>query len=490
MLFFLFVFLLNILAGIFLVNWLDLVNITQFFLLIFINFGLAYSLTELVLSLCLRKLDLPKIPTLVNVPAVALLYLTYNDVMPEVISTLKRQTYSNYKIFILDDSTAKDKKTILDKSGYEVIRRESRTGFKAGALNNWLSLYGDNYDYFVILDSDSLLPKYFVEEMVKYAEHPKNSTVGIFQSKTEIWNPRSKFAVNTVVGVPIWMHKLERLANDCDMLLPWGHNSLFRTGVIKKLGGFETGFVSEDFATDLKIISNGYGCKLVDLVSYEGTPQTIRSFTKRTIRWSSGALQLLRQKPDYIKSIPFSTGLYLFWTAYFYLIWLLYIPGMFISVWGHQSNIDDVIAIFSNSSLFRGTGLVQVTLILLYIVYFLVFNFAIALKTETARNFIKSIPLNAATSFYIMIPLVTAQLKVIFGKKPHFDVTEKSYLKISLFSIFKDMKFNLLFTGLLLLGTITNPAALVFNWFWFLLFIGSPFIIYFSQSPISQKKQE
>jgi len=481
-LFFTLLFALNIFVGVFLVNWLDPISIIQFFIMEFVNIGIAYSLAELILSLLLRKKDLPKLEKLADTPAVALLYTTYNDAMPEVLSTLKEQTYKNCTVFVLDDSTDKHKKKLLDDSGYRVLRREHRTGFKAGALNNWLSLFGDGYDYFVVLDSDSILPKDFSEEMLKYAEHPENQQVAIFQSKTEIWNVKYEFAKTAAMTAPIWMYKMERLANDCDVLLPWGHNNLFRTKILKEVGGFEADFVSEDFATDLKIISKGYRCRLVDLVSYEGTPETIQSFTKRTIRWSSGALQLLRYGRDYTRNIPFSTGLYLFWTAYFYLIWAAYIPGMFLAVWGHQSSLNDVFMFVSSGGLLSGMGLIQLALISFYIAYFLFLNLPIALRMGIAKDFMKNIPLNAATSFYIMLPLVKAQLKTVFEKKQTFEVTKKGYSKASLFEILREMKFNLLFAVLLIIGAIRNPLAFLFNWFWFLLYFASPLVIYNSQA--------
>lgn len=477
-LFFALLFALNIAVGVFLVNWLDPISVMQFFIMEFVNIGVAYSLAELTLSLLLRKKDLPKLRKLAHKPTVALLYTTYNDAMPEVLSTLKEQTYRNCTAFILDDSTDKHKKKLLNDCGYKLVRRGHRAGFKAGALNNWLSLFGNEYDYFVVLDSDSILPKNFVKEMVKYAEHSENRQVAIFQSKTEIWNVDRKLAKTSAMTAPIWMYKMERLANDCDMLLPWGHNNFFRTKALKEVGGFDTDFVSEDFATDLKIIGKGYKCRLVDIVSYEGTPQTIRSFTKRTIRWSSGALQLLRHGRDYTRGIPFSTGLYLFWTAYFYLIWAAYLPAMFLAVWGHQSSLNDILTFLSGEQLLSAVGLIRLALISFYITYFLFLNFPIAFKLRMAKDFVKNIPLNAAMSFYMMLPLVRAQLNIVLGKKPVFEVTEKGYSKVSLFEILKEMRLNLLFASLLIIGAIRNPLALLFNWFWFLLFLASPLIIY------------
>jgi len=136
------------------------------------NIGVAYGLSELILSLRLAKRDPPKLERLECMPKVALLYATYNDVMPEILDALHNQSYSNCDIFVLDDSTDKRCGLIVDACGFPVIRRSSRSGFKAGALNNWLSLYGRVYDCFIILDADSLIGQDFIEEMLRYAEHP------------------------------------------------------------------------------------------------------------------------------------------------------------------------------------------------------------------------------------------------------------------------------------------------------------------------------
>jgi cellulose synthase (UDP-forming) len=103
-----------------------------------------------------RKVDLPKLGKLAVYPPVALLYVTYNDVLPKAVNTLERQSYLNYDIFILDDSTDEICKRFLDTIGYKIIRRDNRKGYKAGALNNWLNLYGNIYKYFIISDADSI----------------------------------------------------------------------------------------------------------------------------------------------------------------------------------------------------------------------------------------------------------------------------------------------------------------------------------------------
>ena len=48
-----------------------------------------------------------------------------------------------------------------------MVRRESRAGFKAGNLNNYLKGRTD-YDYFVVLDSDEVIPPSFLRRAYAY----------------------------------------------------------------------------------------------------------------------------------------------------------------------------------------------------------------------------------------------------------------------------------------------------------------------------------
>ncbi len=156
LLLFLTIFIILSLANICSVNDYNLTDIINIIIIIIINIGISYSITEVILSFLGRKVDLPKLGKLAVYPPVALLYVTYNDVLPKAVNTLERQSYLNYDIFILDDSTDEICKRFLDTIGYKIIRRDNRKGYKAGALNNWLNLYGNIYKYFIISDADSI----------------------------------------------------------------------------------------------------------------------------------------------------------------------------------------------------------------------------------------------------------------------------------------------------------------------------------------------
>jgi cellulose synthase/poly-beta-1,6-N-acetylglucosamine synthase-like glycosyltransferase len=247
----------NILVGIFMVNFYDPLAIVALIVLELVNMIIAYRLSEFFLSLFVHDHDLPKIETLTEFPPVALLYVTYNDAISEIIAKLHSQTYPDYCIFILDDSTDPKSRAIVDNFPYTILRREHRTGFKAGAINNWLDLYGSQYKYFVIFDSDSIVGEDFIENLIKYGEHPLNNKIAVFQTKWRIWNTHNFFPRIIASLYPLWFYSFEKLANQYETPLIMGHNNLIRTDAVLKVDGFDEDYVCEDLAISLKLMENG-----------------------------------------------------------------------------------------------------------------------------------------------------------------------------------------------------------------------------------------
>lgn len=479
-LFFTIVILLDILVGIYMVNWNNPVNILQFIILQFVNFGIAYGVTELIMIVALKEKYPHRLKKLEGFPPLALLYLTYNDVMPHLLAGLKNQTYRNYDVFVLDDSTDEKCKGTVDSSGYRVIRRKERKGFKAGAINNWLWKYGNKYKYFIVLDSDSLIKNDFVENMVKYAEHPKNRKIGIFQSLIEIWNKDMKFSETLGNITPLWNYGIGKLANNFDTNLTWGHNCLYRTDVMMMIKGFDTKFVAEDFATSIKVIERGYKCRIVNETSYESMPQTPRDYTKRMIRWCKGITEIMKSAE--VENIPLTTKLYMSMSMYSYMIWFFYIPGMLIATLGYESNLShtaDMIAFIVTGRFFYTPLLPSFLIIFFYIAYFMFLKLPIALKLGIGvKNYFKSLILLTSLGFYMLFPIIKAQILTVIGKKSTFEVTPKIGHRVKFSDILNEMKYSIILIVFLIIGIIRNPISLVFNFFWVVPFVASPIILY------------
>ncbi|MGC9176713.1 MAG: glycosyltransferase [Thermoplasmata archaeon] len=88
------------------------------------------------------------------------LVVSYNEDPETVQNTLlsvKNETGKMGDVYLLDDSKHKkveQNKKFCDENNIKYIHRENRRGYKAGALNDFLMIYGDNYDLISVFDLD------------------------------------------------------------------------------------------------------------------------------------------------------------------------------------------------------------------------------------------------------------------------------------------------------------------------------------------------
>ena len=147
-------------------------------ILILIVFWLG-SVKDLLFSVCyvIKRKEFDQIYQKVRChttneqPAFVLLYCTYNDFNPTALLKSMEQDYPNVRTVILDDSTKEPFQKEIDEFALahhvSVVRRGDRVGFKAGNLNHYLAGRED-YDYFVVLDSDEVLPAHYISSVLKY----------------------------------------------------------------------------------------------------------------------------------------------------------------------------------------------------------------------------------------------------------------------------------------------------------------------------------
>src|SRR3989449_7567634 len=248
------------------VNCFHGVPLAQFALMVVFLFSFAFVFSKRLLSLVLPPFRLPALDRLERQPKVALLYTTMNDVVPDCLRAVRQDVPVD--VFVLDDSSDPAKRALVDRVAGEVkatvLRRQTRKGFKAGAINAWLRVHGTEYEYFVLLDADSLLPADWVRHALRYAEHPDNADLAIFQGMINIWNTDVKFAGALAPAHVLSHDEWERkLAGYLGSIVCYGHNVLIRTRPVLELGGVTGGDVSQGFRTAVGLASQGPRSALV-----------------------------------------------------------------------------------------------------------------------------------------------------------------------------------------------------------------------------------
>ncbi|MBN2143711.1 MAG: glycosyltransferase [Candidatus Aureabacteria bacterium] len=299
-------------------NWYSLLGILLFVL--FFNLFFFYEVYN-ILAIIFSRFSKNNIPPPLHInpfsineknsylPPIALLYLTRNDFNQEACLSCLNQDYPDYKVFILDDSSpgAGHKKIDafisdvipsrmpdFNRNKIQVIRRENKTGFKAGNMNNALRLIHDDFKYFAVSDSDGILPVNFLSSLLPYFQ--ADESIGFVQACCSASEKNtSVFASDMALQISIHWKYFMPYRNSSGFVMFYGHSALIKMEVWEKINGLPE-VVSEDLAFSARIREIGYqGILAANVWTGEDIPQDYPAFRKRHEKWVRGTAEFFRK---------------------------------------------------------------------------------------------------------------------------------------------------------------------------------------------------
>jgi cellulose synthase/poly-beta-1,6-N-acetylglucosamine synthase-like glycosyltransferase len=242
-----------------------------------------------------RPVDVPKREPGTADPRVVLLYCTCDDFSGESLLRSMAQRYDNYDVVILDDSNKPESLAEVDefaaRYGVEVVRRADRAGFKAGNLNNYLRTA--EYDYFVILDSDEIIPSDYIARSLDYFAHHGNA--GIVQANHSATRNRNDFMRTFAIGVDSHWIAYQSVKNRHGFLSLLGHGAMVSRECYQAAGGFPS-VVAEDLCFSIAARDAGYYTVFApDIRCEEEFPVSYHAFKKRHSKWTQGNMEFIKR---------------------------------------------------------------------------------------------------------------------------------------------------------------------------------------------------
>lgn len=220
-----------------------------------------------------------------------------------------------YDVFVLSDT---DEDEFIDAEAdafenYRAVlgpnavyrRRELNTGFKAGNIRDFLRRWGGGYEFFLPLDSDSLMAGSDVMRFTRVMQaYPR---LGILQSLVVGTPATSAFTRMFQFGMRHGMRSFTMGAawwhGDCGPY--WGHNALVRVAPFRSKcalptlpgdGPLSGHILSHDQVEAALMRRAGYEVRVLPTEggSWEDNPPTLFDFTRRDLRWCQGNMQYWR----------------------------------------------------------------------------------------------------------------------------------------------------------------------------------------------------
>ncbi len=230
-------------------------------------------------------------------PSVSIAVPAYNEGkhIYSTLESLKNLAYpkSKKEIIVIDDgstdNTYKEIEKFVNKNPKEniVIIRNKRNIGKAKSLNKALKIAKG--EFFVVMDADTVINKNALLSMLSLYHGYKNNKIGGIISHIKVKKSKSlieKFQRFEYIYAQFMRNLMSRINV---LYITPGAFSLYKTKLIKQLGGFCENTLTEDFEMALRLKYHDYEILFdSDAISYTHIPSNLKSYINQRLRWNLG----------------------------------------------------------------------------------------------------------------------------------------------------------------------------------------------------------
>jgi len=231
---------------------------------------------------------------------------------------------SRHTVQVLDDSTDRTSEYINQAVSYwkergidvAVIHRDERTGFKAGALQNGLTLC--DAEFVAIFDADFIPQTDFLKKAIPFfLDRPE---LGLVQGRWAHINPTASLLTRgQALGIDghFMVEQAARSWNGLFMNFN-GTAGVFRRRAIEQAGGWHHDTLTEDMDLSYRMQLAGYEAEYVpDIAVPAEIPEDINAFKNQQFRWAKGSIQTAKKILPLLKLQ--SIGWFKYLQAFFHL---------------------------------------------------------------------------------------------------------------------------------------------------------------------------
>jgi beta-mannan synthase len=206
---------------------------------------------------------------------------------------------------VCDDSTREAVRKKVDgaviaclEQGHNVqlVRRDNRSGFKAGAMVDGMARVADQgFEYVAIFDADFEPPEDFLYSTVVHMMRDDNCA--FVQTRWTFTNSNSLLTWAQKVGLEFHFAVEQRARSFLGHFFNFnGTAGVWRIKAIDDAGGWESDTVVEDMDLSLRVYLKGWrSIYLHDVKCPNELPSTLSAYKTQQFRWLSGPMQIVRK---------------------------------------------------------------------------------------------------------------------------------------------------------------------------------------------------
>jgi glycosyltransferase involved in cell wall biosynthesis len=223
----------------------------------------------------------------------------------ELLATLTQQTYSQFEVLVIEDGSVNDAKEIV--AGY-ADQLDIKYFFKPNEGQGFSRNFGFERakgDYFVIFDSDCLIPPDYLEIVSNFLFEHQLDAYGGPDAAHESFTPVQK-AISYAMTSPFTTGGIRGNKKHIGQFHPRSFNMGISREVYEKVGGFILTRLGEDIEYSIRIHENGFKIGLIpDAKVYHKRRTSFSQFYKQLHFFGRARINIYKHFPSTLKLVHF-----------------------------------------------------------------------------------------------------------------------------------------------------------------------------------------
>lgn len=244
----------------------------------------------------------------------------------ELLSTLCKQTYMQFEVLVIEDGSVKDAKDIV--ASFE-NKLDVKYFFKENSGQGFSRNFGFERakgDYFIIFDSDILVPSDYLETVKDYLFEHQLDAFGGPDAAHDSFTPVQK-AISYAMTSPFTTGGIRGNKKHIGQFHPRSFNMGISREVYEKVGGFILTRLGEDIEYSIRIHENGFKIGLIPAAKvYHKRRTSFTQFYKQLHFFGRARINIYKHFPSELKLVHFFPAVFTLGLGFVILCNIFYRP--------------------------------------------------------------------------------------------------------------------------------------------------------------------
>jgi glycosyltransferase involved in cell wall biosynthesis len=248
----------------------------------------------------------------------------------ELLHTLTKQTYMQFEVLVIEDGSVNDAKAIVNKYAHQL---DIQYYFKENEGQGFTRNYGFSRakgDYFVIFDSDCLIPEDYLEIVKNYLLEHNLDAYGGPDAAHDSFSPVQK-AISYAMTSPFTTGGIRGNKKHIGQFHPRSFNMGVSREVWETVGGFILTRLGEDIEYSIRIHEHGFKIGLIPAAKvYHKRRTSFSQFYKQLHFFGRARINIYKHFPSELKLVHFFPAVFTIGLIFTLLLHLIYKPFAYI----------------------------------------------------------------------------------------------------------------------------------------------------------------